>query len=150
MQSFPNALRSILAVVWIGGLWVVGVLVAPILFHHFAGDPATAGRVAGLLFRAMAWVGMVAGIYIVLHMLWVEGLRTFQTIEFWLIVGMLVLTLINHFAIFPIIAEVKPQMHTAAEGLFGGGFQSWHTISSLIYLIQSLFGLLYVIRGPVK
>lgn len=148
MQTFPNALRSFLSVFWIGGLWVVGVLVAPILFHQV--DNASAGRLVAHLTRALAWVGIVAGVYILFHILWEEGLRAFQTLELWLILAMLVLTLINHFAIFPVIDDVKPQMHTAAEGVFGGGFQSWQAISSLIYLIQSVFGLIYVVRGPVK
>ncbi|MBL8507747.1 MAG: DUF4149 domain-containing protein, partial [Chitinimonas sp.] len=113
-------------------------------------DNNLAYRMVAVMFRAMAWVGIVAGIYIVFHILWDEGLRAFQTLEFWLILGMLILTLVNHFAVFPVISEVKPQMHTAAEGVFGGGFQSWQTISSLIYLIQSVLGLVYVTRGAVK
>ncbi|WP_269531035.1 DUF4149 domain-containing protein [Chitinimonas sp. BJYL2] len=148
MQNFPTALRSILTVFWIGGLWALGVLIGPVLFHQL--DNALAFRVVASMLRALAWVGIVAGIYILIHMLWVEGLRAFQTLELWLILAMLALTLVNHFAVFPVISEVKPQMHTAAEGMFGGGFQNWQTISSLIYLIQSLFGLVYVIRGPVK
>lgn len=38
-------------------------------------------------------------------------------------------------------------MNHAAEGLFGGGFATWHAISSLIYLVQSLMGLVYVWRN---
>lgn len=148
MQSFPNALRSLFVVFWIGGLWVTGLLVAPVLFHEV--DSALAGRLAGVIFRLMAWVGIVAGAYILLHTLWEEGLRAFQTLELWLIIGMFGLTLLNQFAIFPILAEAKAGMHSAAEGVFGGGFQSWHAISSLIYLVQSLLGLVYVMRGPTK
>jgi hypothetical protein len=148
MQTLPNALRSLFVVFWIGGLWVIGLLVAPVLFHE--AESAFAGRIAGLLFRDMAWVGIVAGLYILLHMLWVEGLRAVQTLEFWLILGMFALTLLNQFAVFPILAQAKSQVHSAAEGVFGGGFQSWHAISSLIYLVQSLLGLFYVVRGSVK
>ncbi|WP_280954923.1 hypothetical protein [Paludibacterium denitrificans] len=35
---------------------------------------------------------------------------------------MLICTIINHFAVSPIIANLKLQMNHAAEGLFGGGF----------------------------
>lgn len=145
MQPFPHALRSILAVLWIGAMWTVGVLVAPVLFHYLPNGEA--GRIAGILFRGVAWVGIVAGAYLVLHALWQEGLKAFQTADFWLVLGMLTLTLVNQFAIFPIIDDIKPHMHAAAEGLFGGGFQSWHTISSLIYLVQAVLGLFYVGRG---
>ncbi|MFC4159632.1 DUF4149 domain-containing protein [Chitinimonas lacunae] len=142
MQPFPQALRAILTVLWVGGLWVIGVVVAPILFQQL--DHAQAGRVAGALFRAMAWIGIVAGGYLVLDLLWQAGLAAFRSRTFWLLMAMLTLTLVNHFAVFPVIAALKPQMHAAAEGVFGGGFQSWHTISSLIYLLQSLLGLALV------
>lgn len=140
-----NGLRNFLTVLWIGAMWTVGVLVAPVLFSHV--DHATAGRLAGILFRAVAWIGMAAGIYLLGYTLWQEGLKAFQTSPLWLLLLMLVLTLVNHFAIFPLLDEVKPQMHAAAEGLFGGGFQNWHTISSLIYLVQSLCGVVYVVRS---
>jgi hypothetical protein len=148
MQTFPNALRSMLAFLWIGGLWIVGVLVPVALIHQLDGN--TFFHLIERLFHAMGWVGIVAGVYILFHMLWHEGLRAFQTLELWLILGMLILTLVNQFAVFPILSQVKPEMHVAAEGLFGGGFQSWQTISSLIYLLQAVFGLFYAIRGPVK
>ncbi|MGQ5523796.1 DUF4149 domain-containing protein [Chitinimonas sp. PSY-7] len=148
MQTFPDALRSILTVFWIGGLWVIGLLVGPLLFHHF--DNGVAVKMVAVMFRAMAWVGIVAGLYIFIRMLWVEGLRAFQALEFWLIVLMLVLTLVNQFAVFPGLGEVKPTMHTAAEGVFGGGFHNWQTISSLIYLAQSVLGLVYITRGSGK
>lgn len=142
MQPFPQALRAVLTVLWIGGLWVVGVVVAPVLFQQL--DPAQAGRVAGVLFRAMAWVGIVAGTYIALDMLWQAGLGAFRSRGFWLVLALLALTLVNHFAVFPIIAALKSQAHAAAEGVFGGGFRTWHTISSLIYLLQSLLGLVFI------
>lgn len=145
MLPLSAALRAVLTVFWIGGLWGVGVLVAPVLFHSL--DNATAGRIAGQLFRIMAWVGMVAGSYILLHMLWQEGFKALRSLDWWLIVLMLALTLLNHFLIFPILADLKAKVSAVAEGAFGGGFQSWHTISSLIYLVQSVAGLAYCVRG---
>lgn len=147
-QPFSVALRSILTVFWIGGLWVVCVLVAPILFRDM--ENRTALLLTNQMLRGMAWVGIVAGVYVAIHILWQEGLKALQTLEFWLIFLMLALTLVNSFVIFPILADVKSQMHAVAEGAFGGGFQSWQTISSLIYLIQSLLGIAYVVRGNAK
>ena len=55
-----DGLRAIARTLWIGGMWVVGIIVAPILFSAL--DNVTAGMVAGRLFAAIAWVGLVCGI----------------------------------------------------------------------------------------
>ena len=137
-----DALRAIAATLWIGGMWVIGLIVAPVLFKSL--DSAVAGMVAGRLFTAIAWVGLVCGTILLIDAVWRHGLRAFKMGSFWLLIGMLVCTLINHFAVSPIIANLKLGMNHAAEGLFGGGFATWHAISSLIYLLQSLMGLAWV------
>lgn len=143
-----NGFKNILTALWIGGMWVIGILVAPILFKSL--DNGLAGMVAGKLFHAIGWIGIVAGIYLAIWWIWVDGLRAFQSGRFWLVLGMLICTLINQFAVFPIIAGFKPAVSHAAEGVFGGGLSSWHTISSLIYLVQSVLGVVYVWRGDGK
>ncbi|PXX38596.1 MULTISPECIES: DUF4149 domain-containing protein [Aquitalea] len=139
-----DGLRAITRTFWIGGLWVIGLIVTPVLFKML--DTVTAGMVAGKLFAAIAWVGLVCGVFLLVDNIWRNGVRGMKESSFWLIVGMLLCTVINHFAVTPIIAELKLQMNHAAEGLFGGGFATWHAISSLIYLVQSLMGLAYILR----
>ena len=135
-----QALRIIALVFWVGGLWAIGVLVAPILFKSLPTNHALAGTLAGYMFTAMAWVGIVCGLFLLIELTWQIGVRIFQDTGFWLMLGMLVLTLFNHFAIFPLIADLRSGTSSAAVGLFGGGFATWHTISSLIYLLQSILG----------
>ncbi|GGY08056.1 DUF4149 domain-containing protein [Paludibacterium paludis] len=139
-----NGLRAIARVFWVGGMWVIGMVVAPVLFELL--DKPVAGLVAGRLFQAIAWVGMVAGLFLLIELVVREGVRGVRDKAFWLIVGMLACTLINHFGVTPIIANLKLHMNQAAEGLFGGGFATWHAISSLIYLVQSLLGLVYIVK----
>ncbi|WP_432721657.1 DUF4149 domain-containing protein [Jeongeupia wiesaeckerbachi] len=141
-MNLGTGIRNILATLWIGGIWVIGVIVAPILFKSLASP--VAGMVAGRLFNMIGWVGIVAGVYLFVYWLWADGLGAFRTGRLWLVIGMLVCTLVNQFAIFPIIAAVKPAVSSAATGVFGGGLAQWHTISSLIYLVQALFGLAYI------
>lgn len=123
-------------------MWTIGVIAAPLLFAGL--DKATAGMVAGKLFHAIGWIGIVAGVYLAIWWIWQEGMRGFQSGKFWLVMGMLFCTLINQFAIFPMIASLKPAVSTAAEGVFGGGLAQWHTVSSLIYLVQSVLGIIYI------
>ncbi|KZE31493.1 uncharacterized protein DUF4149 [Crenobacter luteus] len=139
-----NALRAVAVTFWIGGMWVIGLLVAPVLFSAL--ERSVAGMVAGHLFAAIAWVGLVCGTLLMVGTVWQQGIKAFKGAAFWLVFGMLACTLLNHFAVTPIIAGLKTQMSQAASGAFGGGFATWHTISSLIYLVQSLMGLVYVLR----
>lgn len=125
-------------------MWVIGLVVAPVLFKML--DSMTAGMVAGKLFTAIAWVGLVCGVILLVDHVWRDGVKGLKEGGFWLIVGMLVCLIINQFAVSPMIVVLKQQMNHAAEGLFGGGFATWHAISSLIYLVQSLMGLLYIVR----
>ena len=140
-----NGLRAIARTFWIGGLWVIGIIVTPVLFSAL--DNVTAGMVAGRLFASIAWVGLVCSVFLMAELVLRNGARALKSGAFWLLVGMLVCIIINHFAVTPIIAGLKAQMNHAAEGLFGGGFATWHAISSLIYLVQSLMGLMYILSN---
>ncbi|AOY02382.1 DUF4149 domain-containing protein [Jeongeupia sp. USM3] len=147
-MNLGSGIRNILTTLWIGGIWVIGVIVAPTLFRLL--ETPVAGMVAGRLFSAIGWVGMVAGVYLFIYWLWADGLGAFRTGRLWLVIGMLVCTLVNQFALFPLIAAVKTGVSSAATGMFGGGLAQWHTISSLIYLVQALFGLVYIWQGDSR
>jgi hypothetical protein len=145
MNNLFDSLRQIALTFWIGGLWVVGALVAPLLFRHM--DTAAAGAMAGHIFTAMAWVGIVCGLYLLLHTLLSGGLSGLKASSFWLVAVMLLLTAINYFAIHPWITQLKQQAGHMVEGLFGGGFATAHAISSLLYLLECVLGLVLVTRS---
>ena len=44
------------------------------------------------------------------------------------------------------LVGLKASAAQAATGVFGGGFATWQAISSLLLLVQSLCGLVYVTR----
>lgn len=139
-----DALKQILQTFWIGGLWCVGVLVAPALFHTMARPEA--GMLAGVIFTWMAWAGIACGSFLLIHAGWKQGFRVVQSLAFWLVLAMLACTIVNHFAVSPIIVQLKSGASQVALGMFGGGFSTWHTISSLIYLAQCVLGLLLVLK----
>lgn len=139
-----DGLRAVTKTFWVGGIWILGLLVTPVLFSTL--DKVTAGMVAGKLFSHLAWVGLVCGVFLLADYVWRIGARGVKAGTFWLLFGMLLCTVINHFAVSPIIADLKLSVNQAAEGVFGGGFATWHAISSLIYLVQSLLALVYVFR----
>src|SRR5260221_13284845 len=68
MRFIVDALQSIAITLWVGGLWAIGLIVAPLLFHSL-GDRSQAGMLAGLFFTAIAYIGRGSGAYLLLFRL---------------------------------------------------------------------------------
>ena len=132
---------------WVGGLWAVGYLAVPVLFYAQP-DRQLAGMLAGQMFSLVAYLGMVCGMYLLIHRISVSGRESFRHALFWMVAAMLLITLVFQFGIQPIMADLKLQalpldvMHSA----FADRFRMLHGMSSIIYLIQSLLGIFLVIK----
>jgi hypothetical protein len=129
----------------------VGYLAAPVLFYNLE-DRMMAGFLAGKMFAWMAWVGLVCGGWLVLFRLYRGGGSVLKKGFFWIVVVMLLLTIAQYFGIRPVLQELKDmaQPRDVMESLFRNRFQTWHGISSAVYLIQSLLGLALVAKQGGK
>ncbi len=145
MRSFADALYAIAITLWIGGLWVIGFVVAPTLFYTLS-DRALAGSLAGSLFTLIAYIGMGCAIYMLLFRLVRFGGACFKQGIFWIVLVMLLLTLAGVFGMQPILAGLKHQAlpQEAVESVFRDRFAAWHGVASVLYVIQSLLGVLLV------
>ena len=86
LVTLRTRLDTLLLVIWIGGIWTVGYVVAPVLFSTLD-DRGNAALVAGKLFSAMGLVGMYCGT-LLLFLLIVEGqrMKAFRPLfMFWLV-----------------------------------------------------------------
>lgn len=132
----------VLLTLWVGGLWIVGYLVAPSLFASLD-DRRLAGELAGNIFRLMSIVGIVCALGLLLSLALqfrAQALRYWRT---WVYGVMLLLVLVGAFYIQPQMQELK------ALGLVPGSenagkFGRLHGVSSVLYLITSLLGLFAV------
>ena len=147
MRRFWDGLAGVLLVLWIGGMWAIGYVAAPVLFANL-GDKQLAGMLAGNLFELMAWIGMAAGAYLLLYRLAIDRVAALRNVFFWVVVLMLLLTVAGHFGVQPIIQSLKDQAmpYAVMQSVFADRFAHWHGISSILYLIQSALGLLLVWR----
>lgn len=147
MRRFWDGLAGVMLVLWIGGLWAIGYVAAPVLFSSLD-DKQLAGTLAGNLFEWMAWIGIVAAGFLLVHRIAADGGAALKSLVFWVVVLMLLLTLAGHFGVQPIMQALKDQAMPQAvmESVFADRFARWHGISSILYLIQSALGLLLIWR----
>ena len=146
MNRFSDRLAFISITLWVGALWAIGYLAAPVLFSALA-DKSLAGMLAGKMFTLVAYIGMVCGIYLLIHRLAGFGAGAFRQGFFWAALVMLLLAIAGHFGIQPILESLKSQAlpKEVMESMFRDRFSRWHGISSIVYLIQSLLGLVLVV-----
>ncbi|MBK9160578.1 MAG: DUF4149 domain-containing protein [Nitrosomonadales bacterium] len=147
MKNLTHTLALLATTAWVGSLWAVGYLAVPVLFSAQP-DRQLAGMLAGQMFSAAAWLGLVCGTYLMIRHLVLSGSAALRQPLFRVAAAMLLITLVIHFGIQPVMADLKAQalpldvMHSAFADRFG----MLHGVSSILYLIESLLGAYLVIR----
>lgn len=142
---FAGLDRTLLTL-WVGGLWISGYLVAPILFSMLE-DRQLAGQLAGQVFQVMNYIGMAVAGYLIISTAVRTGNQGFmKEWRFWVLVVMLSIILVAAFVIQPMMQELKIQ------GIGEGSIQAkefgrLHGLSSILFLINSILGLLLVAIG---
>ena len=139
------ASERILLTLWVGGMWTIGYLVAPVLFGTL-NDRQLAGDLAGFLFKIIGIIGLVSGVILFLLAITEFGRHWFRTWRVWTLIVMVTLVGTGLFVLQPMMQDLK------AQGLIQGSIQATrfgqlHGISSILYLITSLLGLSLVIAG---
>lgn len=145
IMRWPDHLAVWAVTLWVGGMWAFGIA-ASVLFNALPDQRMLAGELAGRLFAVIAWMGMGAAGYLILHRFWRNGAMALRHPVFWLSLVMLLLTLAQHFGIQPILTQLKADAmpKDVMESLFRDRFSAWHGVSSVVYLIEALLGLALV------
>lgn len=130
-----SALERVLLALWIGALWTVGFVVAPVLFAEL--DRQTAGSIAGILFHYLNFAGLLIGAFLLVRN---RRMPTSATAPALLLVLMLVSIIINEFGLAPEIAALR-EAGFAAGSAAAERFGRLHAAASVLYLINALFGL---------
>lgn len=149
MRNWPDNLAAIIVTAWVGGLWAIGYLAAPSLFHTLVDNRQLAGILAGRMFTWMAYFGLFSAFYLLVHRFARHGAAALKQGFFWAVVAMLLLTLAGHFGIQPILAKLKAQALPAdvMQSVFRDRFAAWHGVASIAYLLESLLGLVLIFRA---
>lgn len=146
MRKLSEALWFIAITLWVGGLWAIGYIAAPVLFSSL-GDRQLAGMVAGKLFSLIGWIGLGSAAYLLLFLLVRQGGQVFKGAVFWLVLSMALLVAASQFGIQPLMAQLKADAlpREVMASVLRDRFAAWHGVSSILYLMQSGLGLSLVI-----
>lgn len=135
-------IKRLVLTVWLGMIWSVGYLVAPVLFETLD-DRALAGLVAGHLFTAVAWVSLVAGPIMALLILATGERSRRRNLKLICVVLVMASMVSVHWVFTPMM-----ELARLPDGTPGESFLMIHGASSLVYLLGSLLGL--VLLWPRK
>jgi hypothetical protein len=146
VKRLSEALYLIAITLWVGGLWAIGYMAAPVLFASL-GDRQLAGMVAGKLFALVGWLGLGCAAWLLIFLVSRWGGRVLRQAVFWLVVLMALMTAASQFGIQPLMAQLKLDAlpREVMESVLRDRFAAWHGVSSILYLVQSLLGLWLVI-----
>jgi len=146
MSRFAEHLLVVLVTLWIGAMWTVGYVVAPTLFGMI-GDRTLAGNLAGRLFTLVAWIGLASAAYLLAFQLLRQRWRALRSGLFWVVVAMALMTLASQFGIQPLMAQMKADAwpREVMSSVLRDRFATWHGVSSVLYLVQSVLGIVLVL-----
>lgn len=137
-----KTIENILLTLWIGSMWTVGYLVAPVLFSQLD-DRIVAGMLAGQMFSIISYIGLMSASILLITQLLRHGLPSRQHWLSGVLIIMLILTGIGEFVLQPQMAALK------AAGLAGENitqFSRVHGMASILYLLNSVMGLVLIAR----
>ena len=139
MNDWSEKLAQITITAWVGSLWAIGYLAAPVLFYTLQ-DRQLAGMLAGKMFGYVAFLGIYCAFYLLFHRLYNFGISALKQGFFWAVLVMLLLAVAGHFGIQPILAQLKTLAGATdvMQSVFADRFRAWHGIASVAYLLQSL------------
>lgn len=148
MRNLPRHLADLCTVMWVGGTWMLGYVVVPVLFKALP-DRMLAGKIAGELFTLLAFIGIASALYLLLYRLQQSGRAALRHPAFRITAAMLLLVLTGEFVLQPILADLKLQAAPLDVMIspFAAQFKNWHAVSGIVYLVQSLLGVALVISS---
>ena len=137
--------ERLLLTLWVGGMLAIGYMVAPTLFHTLD-DRQLAGMLAGQMFKIIYYVGLFSTSVLLLTLLINQGAAVVKHWRTWVLALAFILIVVGVFVLQPAMQDVK------AQGIIEGSeqakqFAKLHGVSSAMYLVTSLCGLVLVIFG---
>jgi glucan phosphoethanolaminetransferase (alkaline phosphatase superfamily) len=147
----PHRLFRLLTMVWVGSQLTIGYLVAPVLFTML--ERGSAGMLAARLFYCEALFSVVAGVMLLMlgNQMIRRGDLAYRRLR-WPLLAMLLCTLVGYFVLAPFMEALRSAAEHAGSdvghSMYAARFGILHGASSVLYGLESLFGIMLVWRLP--
>ncbi|MEN9379978.1 MAG: hypothetical protein RJB15_1671 [Pseudomonadota bacterium] len=144
-RTQTQRLFTVISGLWVGAFISIGFLVVPVIFMAM-GDRQVAGLIAGNLFKLTAYisVGVCGFLMVMANHLVKSGIQAYRLVR-WLLLLMLVCGVLAAFVIIPWMNGLRDQalLHgiSARETNNANLFGLLHSLSSIIFMIQSILGI---------
>lgn len=147
LSAALQAIERVLLTLWVGGLWITGLVHAPVLFASF--NRVLAGEVAGRLFSATSLAGLLCAVLLLaLAAVRLRGAlwRDWRT---HLLAVMLLGVAVGEFGVAARLRELKDVMaHHPDTAVLHAAFGRLHAVASGLFAFEALLGLVLVLAGP--
>lgn len=150
MHATAQRVFVFILALWAGSLVTIGYVVAPALFANLS-DAQVAGMIAGTLFRVEGSISLIAGVALLVlaNLLIKRGLDRYRRVR-WYLLAMIVASAVIAFVLQPIMGELREDALTQGApvmlSVHAHTFKQLHGLSSILYLTQTLIGLLMLWR----
>lgn len=150
VKKYLDGLSILVTAAWVGGMWVMGYVAAPVLFQALP-DKSMAGMLAGKLFAVTAYMGMACASYLLIYE-YKYGKGVAPRGVFWIVASMLLLTMLGQFGLQPLLAELKAQALPlyVMDSPYADRFRLLHGAASIVFLVQSLLGASLLLKTYIK
>ncbi len=131
---------------WVGGTLTIGIVIIPLLFKML--DEINAATITGQILNINAYIGIVALLLTLIEIAIHLKLNILQSRRFWYALIMETVLVINYFAIFPIIVELRTKLTDVTNRIIqhSSEFSFWHSVSSILFLVTCILGALYMLE----
>ncbi|OAM29154.1 MULTISPECIES: DUF4149 domain-containing protein [Eikenella] len=145
---FANRVLALLVSVWFGAYVLAGYGVAPLLFQSLPKEQA--GTLAGVLFSTVNYIGLF--VWAVVYLAGVSARRQSfgrggnSKLSSRLVAFTWLLLAVSQFVLVPLIRALRTGQTHWLSNLLGGEMGFWHGMSSSLYMLVSLLGLVLLMR----
>ena len=145
---------TVIAGLWVGGFITVGFLVTPILFATL-GDRQVAGIVAGNIFRAEAYLSIALSLALMIaaNFFISKGDNAYRFMR-WILLAMLACAIGAGLVLIPWMNSLRDQANADSISVMASSsavlFSRLHSVSSVLFVIQSVLGIALLWRLTKK
>ena len=146
MNLLFEKLSTIIASLWVGGLWSM-LMVTTILFNKIPSS-YIAAAIASDMFTFMNFFGIFSSGFLIIYGFKKVKLLFLRSTAFWILLLMLLLILISYVGVNPVVENLNDSsfIKEMIESVFVDRYSSWYGVVNAAFLIECVLGILLIIK----